>query len=516
MGGPSITLWAVFLLRHRLMEELAMFMSESTHEMSIQKFLKIFTGNICIVFVLSCGTEQPPTFQDGTAAKVIAAGDEADALAGEYQDGNDLPENLQDDLSDRDQASENFLDSLDSDHLTQKDHASADPSQTGGSDSGSSDVNGVSQEFNSGSGQASDQSGPSQNSQGTNTNPEVVSVNSENGSYLHTLRLTQSEAAKVDILWVIDSSGSMQKAQEYLGSNMNAFITGLAQSNQNFQTAITTTDICSDSYPDLNRPCPELNGYSGSAATNYKGSFVGDPGRTLLKHDDQDLIAKFNQYAQVGTSGSGWEHGLKGTEMAVAKVLSGENAPLIRDDAFLSIIIVSDEEDDGIGLAMNEGYLGGYNPTAQGTTTFSYTHQELTDYLDSAKGKGLWSVSAITRTRNAGGDICNYAHVANPDPNREEGTAYIAIANSSGGKIQSICEADWSQSLLTIGQDLNAQITQVILNVPPMENTIRVFVDDTEVSGWTFISGHNTIKFNSDSIPAPGAQIKIDFNSAHP
>ena len=47
MGGPSITLWAVFLLRHRLMEELAMFMSESTHEMSIQKFLKIFTGIIC-------------------------------------------------------------------------------------------------------------------------------------------------------------------------------------------------------------------------------------------------------------------------------------------------------------------------------------------------------------------------------------------------------------------------------------------------------------------------------------
>jgi hypothetical protein len=321
----------------------------------------------------------------------------------------------------------------------------------------------------------------------------------------------QKGPGKVDILWIVDSSGSMSEEQTYLGNNFNSFINNLVTAGHDFQTAVTSTDVCMDQIPtDLSqRACP-VN-YGGSSATRHRGSFVGDDGRKVLKNTDNDIVAKFTSYTKVGTNGSGFEHGLKAAQMALEKVTNGTNAPLLRADAFLAVIVVSDEEDDGIGLSLTDP-ANGRNFTTEGLTTFKFTEDNMIDYLKVIKGEGKFSISSIAPTRNANGTICSAAH-SKPD---EEGTQYIKAAQKTGGMIQSICETNWSVSLGKLGYDLNAQLTQIVLPSTPDIATIKVKVNDVLVTGWTFNMGNNAVKFNANSVPAEGAKIQVDYIEAQP
>jgi hypothetical protein len=62
------------------------------------------------------------------------------------------------------------------------------------------------------------------------------------GSVLDVTKPTPiSEAAAMDILWVIDNSGSMCQEQKVLRENFRSFIAELAETNLDFQIGITTT-----------------------------------------------------------------------------------------------------------------------------------------------------------------------------------------------------------------------------------------------------------------------------------
>jgi hypothetical protein len=298
----------------------------------------------------------------------------------------------------------------------------------------------------------------------------------------------------------------MAPEQDYLATNFNSFIGMLRAAGQDFQTAITTTDICQDQIPsDLSqRVCPVE--YGGSSATHLRGNFVGDTGRKVLKRNDGDLISRFNAYTRQGTNGSGFEHGLQAAAMAVDKSLRGENENLVRPDAFLAVIVVSDEEDDGIGLGLTDAYHG-HNFVAKGLTTHRYTEDNLIGYLQGVKGQGNFSVSTITSTRLPNGTLCTSPH-AQP---LEEGTQYIAAATKTGGVVQSICDTNWSQSLGLIGGDLSAQLSQVVLPSNPDPASIRVNVDGVEIKSWSFVPASNAVKFNSGSLPREGAKITVGY-----
>ena len=323
---------------------------------------------------------------------------------------------------------------------------------------------------------------------------------------LLSLAQKQTAVGKLDVLWIVDSSGSMSEEQTYLGQNFSSFISGLAATPADFQTAVTTTDICQDQIPaDLaERRCPVDAG--GSAATHLRGGFVGTAGRKVLKKGDTDLVSKFRSYTNVGVNGSGFEHGLKAAQLAVQKSLSGENQALVRTDSFLSVIVVSDEEDDSIGMWMTDG-SNGHNYHNEGITNFKFTDQDFIGYMNGAVGAGKYSVSAITGTREANGSLCTSAH-SRPF---EEGTQYIHAAQKTGGIVQSICEPDWSKVLTKIAQDLPGQITQLTLEGAVVPQTIRVLVNGQVSNDWTYVEASRAVKFNAGKVPPPGAAIQATY-----
>jgi hypothetical protein len=341
---------------------------------------------------------------------------------------------------------------------------------------------------------------------GSEVNPRVETSNLT----LVSDTSVQTANSKVDILWVVDSSGSMREEQNYLGQNFSSFINQLRRSNSDFQVGVTTTDVCDSINPSqvplAVRYCPTVD---RTSQTHLKGSLVGEPGKRVLTRDFADLTARFVNYANVGISGSGFEHGLTAAKMAITKSINGKNEGLIRPDAFLAVIVVSDEEDDGIGLGMTDTYSG-YNYTQMGMTSYRYTSDDMIRDTLAVKGAGRFSVSTITGTRLANGSMCSSPHSQRP----EEGTQYISAARKTGGIIQSICDTNWSASLSSIGQDIAAQSSQIVLSRVPYVSSIKVTVNGTLSLNWTFNAGNNAIKFDTGTMPPAGASILIQYYAA--
>jgi len=320
---------------------------------------------------------------------------------------------------------------------------------------------------------------------------------------LVSMTAQQPQPGSVDILWVVDSSGSMTEEQSYLGNNFEMFINRVIESDINFQVAVTSTDVCQNPVPanlaEVRCPSAPSNG--------VQGAFIGTAGNTVLKESTPNLVSTFKSYATVGINGSGFEHGLKGAELAVSRVLNGQNEMLIRDNSFLAVIVVSDEEDDGIGLSQVDSYTG-RNFTAEGLTSFKFTEDDLINYLKIVKGDGQFAVSTITGTRDANtGNLCTSAH-SQP---LEEGTQYIKAADKTGGIVQSICETAWDTALSDMGNDIGAQITQLVLEYPAEPDTIKVYVNGTLETNWSYVPAANSVKFSADHVPAAGAAIAVEY-----
>ncbi|MFK7827324.1 MAG: hypothetical protein AB8G05_24485 [Oligoflexales bacterium] len=345
-------------------------------------------------------------------------------------------------------------------------------------------------------------------------------TNSENqessGIYDYTIDFQIPEDPKVDILLVVDSSTSMAPAQDSLADNFEMFITEINNSSLDFQIAITSMDICDSNFPsaDTNNPCPVDSSLSefGLEADHLRGDFVGEVGKEILKRGDSDLLDTFKTAVKVGNTGSDFEHGLKAIELAVGKDQDGTNPSLIREDSFLSIIVVSD--DDGIGLGIPDPYKGDaiFNQLMGGT--FEYTFSELDSYLYLVKPKKNYSISAITVLQAGDYGTEDAECQTTMDYVLQTGDVYLDAANQTGGVIKDICDTNWGDNLQSIGIDLHRQVMQIPLNaVPIIDSEIKVFVDSILFDHWTFVEQTNSIKFDSDNIPAAFSDVRIEFQS---
>ncbi len=388
----------------------------------------------------------------------------------------------------------------------------------------------------SGSSKLYSPSGVTPNDQAADANRAVISVkdhddnlNSENESDAPTpdtvtplppntkAGLTTSivkSQREVDLLWVVDTSNSMAEEQTLLAEGFQEFVAGLQNLNIRFQTALTSTDVCeslSDGSQKVTPECPTMSGRNPK--TRLRGSFVGDKGRTVLKGTDPDVLSKFTSYAKsLGVEGSGFEHGLSAANQAVKKSLLGLNEPFIRKDAFLSVIVVSDEEDDGIGLGLFDK-SSNINYVAEGLTNWRYDHRDYIRDMEAVKGPGNFSVNAITGTRDNNGALCS-SPSGSPV---EEGTQYIAAAKATGGNIESICSKKWDTLLKKIASNLKTQISQIkLIDSNVIKNTIEIYVDGDALNPkyWSYIAEQNSVSFSTFYNPPLGSKIEIKYLTA--
>src|SRR4051812_43560648 len=82
---------------------------------------------------------------------------------------------------------------------------------------------------------------------GACANPAAFNLDSDTASFQQNAEKVNN---KIDILWVVDNSGSMDPFQKNLATNFSSFITNFQQKGFDFQMAVTASDayLSTDAY----------------------------------------------------------------------------------------------------------------------------------------------------------------------------------------------------------------------------------------------------------------------------
>jgi hypothetical protein len=159
----------------------------------------------------------------------------------------------------------------------------------------------------------------------------------------------------LDILFMIDNSGSMAEEQVSLGNNFHRMITVLETVEgglPNVHIGIVSSDVGAGPFNITSCSGNGDNGilqnaprYAGCAPP--AGQFISDianPDGSRLTNYTDPLVETFGCIARLGIDGCGFEQPLE----AVRRALNGsnaQNAGFLRQDALLAVILLTDEDD---------------------------------------------------------------------------------------------------------------------------------------------------------------------------
>jgi hypothetical protein len=277
------------------------------------------------------------------------------------------------------------------------------------------------------------------------------------GSTFEVFKQSSSLTKKLDIVWIIDNSGSMADEQTDLGTNFSAFIDEFILKDVDFKMAITTTDTSSAS----------LKGKMVTGSDTKLTSAKAKLSESQFKQDFRNLV-------KVGTSGSGFEKGLEASEGFMQKYA----ATFLRSDAYLAVVVLSDEED-------------------QSANAVKYYTDNLKSFKKEAGLVKVYTIADLDRT-NSGNGITTGAD------------RYIKASNETAGVIANIRD-DFHMSLSAMGDSIINLLDSFALAKDPVASSLRVYVNNVETNDYTFDAASRSIKFNPNRLPPVGAEIKVYY-----
>ena len=159
---------------------------------------------------------------------------------------------------------------------------------------------------------------------------------------------------KMDILFVVDNSGSMGEEQTNLGMNFPGFIDVIQQSGLDYRVAVTSTGVDYTYYqatPLGNIPSTQDGGDNGVMLQKCGMT------RRWIEQTDADPSGTFACAATLGTDGPGDEMPLAAMRLALEdRMADGTNMGWRRQDALLAIVILTDENDCSYEQSVTLGF----------------------------------------------------------------------------------------------------------------------------------------------------------------
>ena len=286
----------------------------------------------------------------------------------------------------------------------------------------------------------------------------------------------------VDILWVVDNSGSMADEIQRVKDEFDSFLGDFIDLGLDFHLGATTTDMSNPS---------------------EQGRLQGNP--IYIDGDTTNPYDKFGDTIDdiYDHKGSADEKGLDAAKAALTEpLLSGDNAGFLRtlnddgDEVATHIIMVTDEDDSS-----------------------SVSPSQFTSWLDGLESDpDLSALSAICGDPGTGmfdggctewDGMTMYTAMAGND--------YYDAAMATGGHWASICTASFNEELeylSLVSQGLTAIYD--LTYVPSSIGLTTVDVNGTSVGysaidGWTWTSTTNSVTFHGAAIPEPSATIRVTY-----
>ena len=260
----------------------------------------------------------------------------------------------------------------------------------------------------------------------------------------------------VDLIFFGDTSGSMTEELQTMGERITAFVERLAELSADWQlTAVTGPEGC-----------------------NQGG---------ILTEDDSDFASAFAAGVMTPPGEDEVdEWGLNNVMTAVDLTGSGEcNEGLLRDEALLHAIFLSDEDDNSPGWDSGDAdYWMAY-------TDAIVAHKDDASYV-------------------------KFSAIAGPVPDgctgAEPGNGYAEAVDETAGEFLSICDA-WYDQVDVLAE---ASVTRKVfpLEGEPYVDSISVSVNGIpRMEGWAYREEQNAVVFSEDP-PTSGDVVQIFYDEA--
>ncbi|MBT3224556.1 MAG: VWA domain-containing protein, partial [Proteobacteria bacterium] len=245
-------------------------------------------------------------------------------------------------------------------------------------------------------------------------------------------RIIQTNSPSADVLFVVDTSASMSEEQSKLVTNFPIFLNYFIESELDWHVGVISMDMDDTSQQGK---LQSADGY------RFIDQTVPDPQSTFA-----DMIP--------GPSGAFQEQGLATSHAALETLNNSYNAGFMRDDASLSIVVISDEDDQ--------------------------SHLPLGQYI-------TWLLDL-----KPSADMVTFSSIVGPyQPcycSVEPGSRYLQVTDATGGIKWSICTEDWVQLFDEPGVQTAGLKREFFLTERPIVETIELWV----------IEGGNTLIFEYD------------------
>ncbi len=287
-------------------------------------------------------------------------------------------------------------------------------------------------------------------------------------------------APRVDILFVVDDSGSMGSYQSSLSSNFDLFINEFTK-NTLVDYHIGVISTSADGDPRLTNCAPDLK---------KMGCLIGKP--SFVDWNTPKAADLIKEKIMVGTNGSSTERIFDPIKLALSDpLLSGFNGGFLRPEAYLAVIFITDAEDQS---TMSEG--------------------DFINFLKNLKGgdeNRVLSYGALVSVP----DPAKNCSQDSGDPKKLE-----RVINHFKGTFYSLCDPDYGPKLAKIAENLKFRVTNVIyLDQRPKLGTLRVefgtdVIPNDPINGWTYNVRTNAVVFGRKvdwSTQPDGTQIQVKF-----
>lgn len=263
-----------------------------------------------------------------------------------------------------------------------------------------------------------------------------------------------NEYQKVDILFVIDNSGSMEYEQKSMASRVRNFLDVVK--GLDWQIAVTTTDPVHKTLGD-----------------GRLVQLANKPGQYILTSSMNDTDARntLSSTLQRSETGSGSEQGILAAYRAIERSLSssGGNANFIRNDSQLAVVVISDEDESANGPKNDPANFVKFVQDSFGAQKAMSFHSIIARPGDQAclKGEGY-----------------------------SAGFRYEQISKLTGGVIGDVCATDYAAQVQGIAEGVRKTLKSITLSCAPVVDAMRsilVLKDGQVYDGTRKMEGLNLV-----------------------
>lgn len=300
-----------------------------------------------------------------------------------------------------------------------------------------------------------------------------------------TDHFVQADGTKADVLFVVDNSNSMAEEQPRLQAAIPAFVQAARSKGMDLHVAVTTTGIDPVTVPGCGG-----GAQGGEAGRLYPVDHSAPRIIDLTQQTPEQLVQNNVNVGQCHHL----EQGLEALRRALSDPLVDNaddpvtpapqdgNLGFLRDDAQLSVVVVSDEDD--------------------------HSGDEVNDYATFLRG-----VHGLTQPQRVG--FFAIAPIsACPTSSGSSAPRYTAMAQATGGQVWDACDTDYGPALSAIAERSFGAQSRFPLTQLADPSTLAVIVDGQAATNWTYDPSTNAVVFGQ--APAPGAHVDVSYKQLCP